>query len=446
MAIGDKKNGKGRGEIVAALDVGTSKTACFVAHVEDDGKPTVIGVGHQPSKGLRGGAVIDIELARETIADAVNAAERMASQTVRRVFVSLGCGRPKTERLSFATELHGREIGSSEMRHLIEQSRQGVLLPDRELLQALPLGFRVDGQRGVRDPRGMFGQTLTLDINTVTAEAGPARTLSTCVRGGHLEIAGLVVAPYAAALACLVEDEMAMGTAVIDMGGGTTSLAAFEGHALVHAVAIAIGGAHVTHDIAHGLSTPLAQAERIKIMYGCAVPRPGDDREIIDVPQIGAQDSGEANHMPKSLLSGIIKPRIEETLELVRGKLAQSGLAKAATRRVVLTGGASQLSGVAELASSILDRSVRCGRPRRLRGLAEAAAGPAFATAAGLVVYANERHETGGLTALAALAPTRKARLGFSARSRNPPSANHEMQATRPTAMRRLGTWLHDHF
>jgi cell division protein FtsA len=335
----------------------------------------------------------------------------------------------------------GREIGAAELRKILDLGKNRHPPADRELLHTLPMGFRVDDQRGIRDPRGLFGKTLGLDLNIVTAEASPVRSLSTCIAGGHLDVEAFVVTPYASALACLVNDEMALGTIVIDMGGGTTDIAAFQNGALVFADSVPIGGAHVTQDIAHGLSTPIVHAERIKIQYGGAVPQPGDDRAILDVPQIGAPDDGPPNHMPKSLLVGIIKPRIEETFELVRARLEKSGLAKAAARRVVLTGGASQLAGADQIAGSVLDRQIRLGRPRRLRGLAESATGPAFAVASGLVLYAIERHDSGGLAPLAALVPPKPARLRMRTERKPQPEG-----PARAGMIRRIGTWFHDHF
>jgi cell division protein FtsA len=447
MAGSERKNGRQRGELVAALDLGTSKAACFLAQIDDDGPPSIVGVGHQPGRGMRAGAVIDIEQARDVVINAVHAAERMAGLTVRNAFVALGCGKPGTARVSHTTSLDGREVSAADIRKVLDQEKGRAAPPDRELLHALPLGFRVDGQGGIRDPRGMFGKSLSLDLNVITAEAGPVRTLSTCIAGSHLGIEAFVVSPYAAALACVVEDELQLGTIVIDMGGGTTSLAIFEGGALVHADTVPVGGAHVTQDVVHGLSTPFAHAERLKLLFGSTAPRPGDDREIIDVPQIGDSDNSAPNHMPKSLLSGIIRPRIEETLELVRAKIDHSGVSKAAVRRIVLTGGASQLAGASDMAATLLGRQVRLGRPRRMRGLAEAATGPAFAVVNGLIAYALERHAVGGLADVASLAPTPKPRLRLRQRSRNAALGAAVLeQQSRPGMMRRIGTWFHDHF
>jgi cell division protein FtsA len=187
---------------------------------------------------------------------------------------------------------------------------------------------------------------------------------------------------------------MNLGATVIDMGGGTTSIAVFYDGKLVHADCVPIGGSHVTSDIARGLSTPLAHAERMKTLYGHAIRSPADERETIAVPQVGEEEDGTANHVPKSLLVGIIVPRLEETFELVRERLEKSGFDKLAGRRIVLTGGACQLPGTRELAGLILDKQVRTGRPRKIGGLAEATQGSAFSTCAGLLHFAlSERAE-----------------------------------------------------
>jgi cell division protein FtsA len=208
-------------------------------------------------------------------------------------------------------------------------------------------------------------------------------------------VAALVVAPYAAGLACLVEDETDLGVTLVDMGGGTTSLAVFYDGAMVHTDVVPLGGVHITSDIARGMTTPLIHAERLKTLYGSATAGHTDESEMIDVPQVGEGDEHAANHVPRSLLVGIIKPRVEEILEMVRDRIARSGFEKVAGRRVVLTGGASQLQGIRDLGARILDKQVRLGRPIRINGLAEATGGPAFSACAGLLAYAQQaRAET----------------------------------------------------
>jgi cell division protein FtsA len=234
----------------------------------------------------------------------------------------------------------------------------------------------------------MYGERLGVNMHVISALSGPVRNLETSVQRCHLGLEDKVVSAYASGLACLVEDETQLGVTCIDMGGGTTSIAVFFDGELVHTDGIPLGGVHVTNDIARGLSTPLKQAERLKTLYGSALPLASDDREIIKVPLVGEGKTSEFSQVPRSMLVGIIRPRIEEILEMVYDRLKAAGFDKVAGRRVVLTGGASQLPGVSELTSSIIDKQVRMGRPKAVEGMAEAASGPAFATSAGLLHYA----------------------------------------------------------
>src|SRR5262249_13654040 len=211
----------------------------------------------------------------------------------------------------------------------------------------------------------------------------------------HLEAEALVVSPYAAGLACLAEDEMDLGVTLVDMGGGTTTIGVFFGGNLIFADAVPVGGMHVTNDIARGLATPVVHAERLKALFGSAISSTLDEREMVAVPAIGEEEDGHVNHVPKSLLVGVIAPRIEETFEMVRARLDAGGADRLAGRRVVLTGGACQLHGVRELAGLILDKQVTIGPPTRINGLAEATHGPAFSAAAGLLLFAvSERAES----------------------------------------------------
>jgi cell division protein FtsA len=260
-------------------------------------------------------------------------------------------------------------------------------MPASELVHCIPLGFRLDGSEGIRDPRGMFGEKLGVGVHLVTAASGALKNLATVVARGHLDIEGMVVAPYAAGLASLVDDEKDLGATVVDMGGGTTTIAVFLNGEVIHIDSLPVGGGHVTSDIARGLSTPLSQAERLKTLYGSCMPSAADDREMLRVPLVGEDEDQAPAQMPRSMLVQIIRPRIEETFELVRSHLEASGMDRMAGRRVVLVGGASQLSGVRELASQVLDKQVRMGRPQGFAGLAEATGGPAFAVAAGLLRY-----------------------------------------------------------
>jgi len=303
------------------------------------------------------------------------------------VVVNLTSGTLMSHMVAVDVSIAGHEVRDQDLHRVLHHGRAQAAVTDRQVVHAIPVGYSIDGSRGIRDPRGMFGERLGVNMHMVTASTGPIQNLALCVERSHLKIAAIVISPYASGLACLVEDEIDLGVTCIDMGGGTTSIAVFfDGH-LLYTDVIPVGGVHVTNDIARGLSTPLAHAERMKTLYGSALAGPADDREMISVPQIGEEDDDASMQIPRSMLSGIIQPRLEETLELVRDRLSQSGIENAAGRRVVLTGGASQMNGIRELAARILERQIRLGRPIRTAGLADSTGGPAFSTCAGLLHY-----------------------------------------------------------
>jgi cell division protein FtsA len=267
------------------------------------------------------------------------------------------------------------------------EGRARAISEGREILHALPLGFTVDDTSGIADPRGQYCENLTARLHVVDAVSTALRTLGAAVARCDLDITELVSAPMAAGLSTLVEDEKELGATVLDMGGGTTGMAVFaEGH-LVHTSQLGVGGHHVTSDIARILSTPIAHAERLKTLYGSAQSSPDDEREMLPVPLVGEEEHQFAK-VPRSMVVNIIRPRLEETFEMVKERLDGSGLGRVAGTRVVLTGGASQLSGAREMAARILGRQVRTGRPMAVRDLPESAAGPAFATAVGLLAWA----------------------------------------------------------
>ena len=383
----------GKGGLVAALDVGSSKVCCFVARESADGHPSVVGIGQQASKGVKNGTIVGLEQAEATIRTAVHAAEQMAGETIDRVIVNLSGGYPVSSSIGVEVSIDGHEVGETDLQRIFDQSRHTEVLKSqsdsgRQMIHSIPTGYSIDGNRGIRNPLGMYGENLGVSLHIVTAASGAVRNLASCVQRCHLEPVRFVVSPYASGLSCLVEDEMELGVTVIDMGGGTTTIAVFyEGNA-IYTDLIPVGGQHVTSDVARGLSTALTHAERIKTLYGHAMSDPSDARDMIDVPQVGEAEEDPGQQIPRSLLIGIIQPRLEETFELVRSRLETSGFDKIAGRRVVLTGGACQLPGISDLAGLVLDKQVRIGRPSRVTGLAEATAGPAYSTCSGLLHYA----------------------------------------------------------
>ncbi|MEL7029441.1 MAG: cell division protein FtsA [Pseudomonadota bacterium] len=391
VAFGGAGRSRGRRDVVAVVDLGGAKISCFVGRAPESSSRArapvrVIGVGHQVSRGVRNGAIVDLDEAEDALRAAVDSAERMAGVTLRDVYVSSAFGKLRSRNFGVEVSIAGHGVTDDDLQHVLSYAAEACTPADSGLAHAFPTGYSIDGSRGVSDPRGMFGETLSVNMHVVSAPLGPLRNIETCVKRCHLAVAGYVAAPFAAGLSCLVSDEMELGVTCVDMGGDTTSFAVFAEGALVYCDVAPIGGRHITADIARGLATSVSAAERLKTFYGSALPGASDERELIDVPAIGGE--AEAVRAPRSLLNGVIRPRLEETFELLRDRLREAGADEAAGRRVVLTGGASQLTGVRELAARVLQKQVRLGRPLSSPGLAESASGPAFAASTGALDYA----------------------------------------------------------
>lgn len=385
-----------RSATLAALDVGTSKIACLIARLTpmDDASAArgrthqarILGIGHQRSRGVKAGQIVDMAEAESAIRQTVDAAERMAKTQVENVIVTASGGRFASQHFAAKTSVGGRAVQASDVHRVLEASSTHALHRGRVVVHSLPTGFSLDGVGGIREPKSMIGNELGVDLHVATCDQAAMRNLVLAVERGHLAIEAVAAAPYVAGLSVLEADEAELGAIVVDMGAGATSLAVFAGGALVHVDAVALGGHHITMDIARGLDARLSGAERLKTLYGAAISSPSDERETISFDHVG--DTGEHPvHVPKSHLVRIIRPRIEETLEFLRDRLAGAGCPAHAGRRIVLTGGGCLLTGTPEAARRILGGQVRVGRPVGIDGLPESAKSPAFAAAVGLFVY-----------------------------------------------------------
>ncbi len=375
--------------VFGVLDIGTTKIVCIIGRADSDNAIRVLGFGWQKGRGVRGGGITDIEEAERAIRAAVGQAEEMAGTRLRAVTVNLSCGLPESRLFNVQWPVGGRAVSDHDIRRVLLEGRARAVSEGREIIHALPLAFTADDMQGVTDPRGLHCETLTARLHVVDALTTALRTLGAAMARCDLDIAELVSAPMAAGLATLVEDEKLLGATVLDMGGGTTGMAVFAEGQLLHTSQLPVGGVHVTNDIARILSTPVAHAERLKTLYGSAQASPDDEREMLPVPLVGEEEHQIAK-VPRSMVVNVIRPRLEETFEMVKERLDGSGLGRVAGTRVVLTGGASQLSGAREMAARILGRTVRPGKPSReaLHNLPESAGGPAFATAVGLLAWA----------------------------------------------------------
>jgi cell division protein FtsA len=386
-----------RNALIAALDVGTSKVVCLIARLMPHPPQEVlrhrshaieiVGFGHTGARGMKAGAVIDLAEAEEAVRHAVDLAERMAQVQIQSILVSVSAGRIGSELLAASIDLPGATVCDQDIARVLAAVSRRSVTDGRVVLHSLPIDYRLDDTRGVHDPRGMAGRRFGADMHVATIDAAVARNLMLTVESSHLGVKAMVAGPYVAGLSTLTDDEADLGAALIDMGAGTTATAVFLRGRFIHVDGFALGGNHVTMDIARGLNATLYDAERIKTIYGSVLGGGLDERDMITVPPLAADDREPPQFISRAALGRIIKPRVEEILEIVRDRLAASPFAAEPKGRVVLTGGASQLIGLPELASRVLGRPVRIARPLGIAGLPEAAKGPAFAVAAGLLVY-----------------------------------------------------------
>lgn len=391
-----------RPSILTALDIGSTKVACAIAKLRPAAhtsgplrrthKIEVLGIAAKASQGVQGGRIVDLDAAESVIREVVDQAEREAGVTAANVIVCLSGGDLQTHAFNGEIELNGLPVTSAHIGQLLALGRRAGAETGQAVLHALPIRYALDGHSGIAEPVGMVGRSLSLDMQVTVADALVVENLARCLERCHLKLAGVVAAPYAAALACLDETETTLGAVCLDAAGGTTTAAAFQDNCFLGTAAIGMGGQHVTKDLAHGLSISLAEAERTKTMHGTAFAGPDGAPDSIAVEVVEGNLAQET--VPRALLSRIIAPRVEEVLELMRDRLAEEGLLGLARRRLVLVGGASQLTGFREAVMSIFDLAgqdgvVRHGRPLGFSGLAPEFRGPGFAGLLGLFVAAQ---------------------------------------------------------
>jgi cell division protein FtsA len=391
-----------RSAIVAALDIGTSKIVCMIARLKPQGSQEelrrrshaidLLGVGHTEARGMKAGAVINLAEVEQAVRHAVELAEREAGVQLESVVLSVSSGRPASESYTVNVNVAGSGVTDGDVARALAAGCNHSERPGRVMLHSMPIGFALDGVRGVGEPRGMLARELGVDMHVVTADVAAARNLMLVVERCHIEVEAMVAAPYVAGLSVLADDEVDLGAALVDFGAGTTTMAVFSSGHFTFADGFALGGHHITMDLARGLNARISDAERIKSFYGSVLAGGSDERDMITVPAIADDDREPPQFVSRASLVRIIKPRVEEILEMVRDRLAASPLVSEPRARVILTGGGSQLTGLSELAARILNRPVRIGRALGVNGLSETMKGPAFAVATGLLVYPQAAH------------------------------------------------------
>ncbi len=384
--------------IVSALDIGSTKTVCMIGKLVPQNTTSllsgrthrieVIGIGCQQSHGVKMGTIVDIDAVERVVRQVVDAAERMAGFTVDNLLVNISAGCLKSQQHFVEMKIGWREVNDSDIQILLKSSFRRYLRDQkRTLLHSIITDYALDGKSGIKSPISMFADKIGIESHLLTVEKSSMKNLERAINRAHLSVERMVASPYASGLATLIDDEFELGSVVIDMGGGTTKIAIFDKGKLVYMDVIAIGGSHVTNDLARGLSISLDNAERLKVMHPSIIPSLADEHDILSIPTIGNADHNDLVQVSRAMISRIIQARIEETFELIGERIKKSGFSSLASKRIVLTGGASQVIGLQEMLRETICSNVRMGRPIGAVGLPFSARSPAFSTVIGLMIY-----------------------------------------------------------
>ncbi|MFA5072706.1 MAG: cell division protein FtsA [Nitrospirota bacterium] len=373
--------------VLVGLDLGTTKVCAIVGEVKEGGRVDIIGIGINPSHGLKKGVVVNIDSTVESIKKAVHEAELMAGVEINSVYVGISGGHIKGINSRGVAAIKNREVGSADVARAIDGARAVNIPLDQQILHVLPQEFIIDDQDGIKEPLGMSGTRLDVKVHIITGAVTAIQNIvKSCSRAG-LSVHDLVLQPLASSRAVLTAEEQELGVVVVDIGGGTTDLAFFLEGSLWHTEVLPIGGNHLTNDIAIGLRTPASEAEKIKIKFGCALSSLVKHEETLDVPSVGGRPP---RLLSRQILCEIIEPRVEELFGMVQQRLKKTGFEDMFASGVVLTGGTALMEGVQDAAERYLGLPVRCGTPRNIGGLMDVVNSPIYATGVGLVIYGAE--------------------------------------------------------
>ncbi len=370
-------------DLIVGLDIGTTKICAIVAERTENGVD-IVGIGTHPSRGLRKGVVVDIDATVASIKHAVEEAELMADCEITSVYAGIAGGHIRGFNSHGVVAVKDREVAETDVKRVIDAAKAVAIPMDREVIHVIPQEFIIDDQDGIREPLGMSGVRLEAKIHIVTAAVTSAQNIVKCANKAGLNVVDIVLEPLASAQAVLAGDERDLGVCMIDIGGGTTDIAVFADGSIKNTAVLGLGGYHLTNDIAVGLRTPFEEAERIKKKFGVASTRYLASDDVISVPSVGGRRPREIS---RKILCEIIEPRVEEILTLARQEIEKAGLADRIPSGVVLTGGASALAGMAELAEEVFETPVRCGAPMHIGGLQDVVRSPMYATGVGLVLF-----------------------------------------------------------
>ena len=379
-----------RGALVVGLDIGTTKICCVVGEVFEDGID-IIGVGTTPSLGMRKGIVVNIESTVTSIKKAVKVAENIAGCDLDAVYVGIAGNHIKGFNSPGILAVNGREIKQADVHEVITAARTVKISENQRVIHVLPQEYMVDDHTGIQNPLGMTGVRLVTNVHIVTADIGAVHNLVTCCNKAGLEVSDLVLESIASAKSVLGQDEMELGVALVDIGGGTTDIAVFCDGTIRHTSEIGLGGHNLTNDLSVGLRTPLAEAERLKEDFGSALSSVIKPNHVVDVPSVGDR---EPRRVTQKVLVDIIEARMIEILEMVDRELVLSGQKNRVNAGVVITGGSALLANLVDLAEQIFDLPVRIGYPAGVGGRVEDIFTPRCTTGVGLVMYGREQQES----------------------------------------------------
>ncbi|MEK7850466.1 MAG: cell division protein FtsA [Deltaproteobacteria bacterium] len=370
-------------EIIVGLDIGTTKICAIVGEVGENGL-SIIGIGTHPSKGLRKGVVVNIESTVSSIKKAVEEAELMAGCEITSVYTGIAGGHIKSINSHGIIGIRNGEVADADIKRVIDAAKAVNIPMDREIIHVLPQEFIVDDQDGIKEPLGMSGVRLEAKVHIVTAAVTSAQNIVKCCNRTGLDVRDIVLQQLASSEAVLSPEEKELGVVLVDIGGGTTDIAVFADGSIKHTAVIALGGNHITNDIAVGLRTPNVEAEKIKKKYGCALASMVKRDEMIEVPSVGGR---KPRTVSRQILAEIIEPRVEEILTLVNREVIKAGFEDVVASGVVLTGGSAGLEGIPDIAEQIFNLPVRKGVPAGISGLTDIVNSPMYSTGVGLVLY-----------------------------------------------------------
>ena len=382
-------------QLIVGLDIGTSKVSALVGEIAEDGSIELIGIGSQPSRGLKRGMVVDIESTTQSIQRAVEEAELMAGCEIHSVYAGIAGSHIRSLNSHGVVAIRDKEVGQADIEHVVDAAKAVAIPADQKILHVLPQESIIDGQEGIRAPVGMSGVRLEAKVHIVTGAESAAQNIEKCIQRCDLAVDDIVLEPLASSYAVLTQDEKDLGVCLVDIGGGTTDIAVFSHGAIRHTAVIPIAGDQVTNDIAISMRTPTVNAEEIKLRWACALSQLARSEETIEVPSVGDRP---ARRLTRQTLAEIVEPRYAELFGLVAEELRRSGFDEAVAAGIVITGGSARMEGAIELAEEVFHRPVRLGVPSGVRGLAEVTGTPIHATGVGLLLYARDHYTPGRRT------------------------------------------------